>query len=182
MAASKTSKQIKDLIAELRQIDRDADRTVKAIVQGTADQLVRNAKRNAPKELGKLAQSIGKEVFNDGLSVSVYVGEVYGAFVEFGTGARVNIPPEFMDEAKKFVGYKGGNMESFITSLEGWIKRKGLATGVKEIRGLAYVIAASILRKGLKPQPYLYPAYKIAEAELIAKMQAYEKKIFSKTQ
>jgi hypothetical protein len=45
-----------------------------------------------------------------------------------------------------------------VEALTLWVKAKGIGNG-KNQKGLAYIIALSILRKGLRPQPFLIPAY-----------------------
>src|SRR5690606_16361151 len=64
------------------------------------------AKRNTPKDLAKLAQGI--QVFEDtlkanqGIRYRVVATENYSAYVEFGTGDRVEVPPGLEDWAMQF--------------------------------------------------------------------------------
>ena len=85
------------------------DKKIKQIEYATkanAEELASLAKRNAPKDLGKLAQSI--QNFEDTISKNigtkyrVVVTEKYGAYVEFGTGDRVEVPDGLTDWAMQF--------------------------------------------------------------------------------
>jgi hypothetical protein len=51
-----------------------------------------------------------------------------------------------------------------------WVKRKGIGNG-KNDKGVAYVIARSILQKGLRPQPFLIPAYEQEKPKLIQRLK-----------
>jgi HK97 gp10 family phage protein len=157
------------------------------VVQSVALEMNKEAKSNAPVNMGKLKQSIINKVENDGLRVRVEVGVPYGAFIEFGTGVKVKVPMELQAEAMKFKGAKGGSFADFIESLIDWVKSKRLTgtysvktrkrTGnkrdrLKEDANVAFLIAMSILKKGIEPQPYLYPAWVKYRAELKPRLAA----------
>lgn len=133
------------------------------------------AKKNAPANFGKLRGSIHLKE-NGGIDKKVYiVGSdlLYAPYVEFGTGGKVNT--QGYDEfANTFRGKTGGTFQEMLKALVLWVKRKGLVgtysiktqrrTGSKKVQksqndAAAYAIALSILKKGLRPQPYLIPAY-----------------------
>jgi hypothetical protein len=135
------------------------------------------AKKNAPANFGKLRGSIhlketgeiNKKVFIVGSDLS------YAPYVEFGTGGKVDT--QGYDEfASTFKGKAGGTFQEMLKALILWVKRKGITgtysiktqkrTGSRKVQNkendsAAYAIALSILRKGLRPQPYLIPAYEI---------------------
>jgi HK97 gp10 family phage protein len=157
---------LKETIDKLRAFGPEAKVLVKAIAQSTADLIVLEAKKNAPKDTGKLAQSIGKESKNGGATVVVFVGMTHGVFVEFGTGTYVSVPAELKDEALQFKGFKNGNFDEFLLNITEWCKRKGIEETA------AYPIAMSILKKGIKPQPYFYPAYLKGKASIQPKLEA----------
>jgi hypothetical protein len=140
------------------------------------------AKKNAPANFGKLRGSIhlketgeiNKKVFIVGSDLS------YAPYVEFGTGGKVDT--QGYDEfASTFKGKAGGTFQEMLKALILWVKRKGITgtysiktqkrTGSRNVQNkendsAAYAIALSILRKGLRPQPYLIPAYE-AEVSLL---------------
>lgn len=165
---------IPELIARLNRISDEGKRQTVAIISSVADLIVADAKANAPADLGTIRQNIGKDVKTDGdkTYAVVFSAAPESPFMEFGTGGKVIIPTEMADLAATFKGKKGGDFKAFVLALVGWIKRKGLTNtySVKTRRvskkgtpeqneRLAYIIATKILRFGLKPRPFLYPAY-----------------------
>lgn len=156
---------LKSVVGKLKAFGDEGKLMTSAIIQSTADQITAEAKINAPKNLGKLAQSIIKQSQNEGLRATVEVGEVYGVFVEFGTGAQVEVPAELQDIASQYKGYKSGDFDEFLKEIKAWCKQKGIEEEA------AYPIAVSILKKGLKPQPFLWPAYVKHRNELVPKLK-----------
>lgn len=134
---------------------------VNSAVNEVVNKMIADAKANAPVDLRRLIDSIGKENKDDGWTVVFFVGEVHGAFMEFGTGPQVSIPDEMESEAKKFQGYKGGNFDEFLDEIEAWATRKGIDPE------MANLIASKILSRGLAPRPYFYPAYLKHRDEII---------------
>lgn len=145
---------ISRLLSQIDSFGKDASRVAVAVTNSTAEDIANQAKLRAPVDMGQLRQSIGKTTARDGYNVSfVFANTPYAAFVEFGTGARVAIPKGFEQMASEFRGKKSGNFDSFLDAIREWCARKGIDPK------LAYIIAVSILRKGLKPRPYLIPSY-----------------------
>lgn len=165
-------KGIDKAVKNLRKTGVNGERYLKAIIQSTADQVVLEAKQNAPKDTGQLAQSIGKETANDNLKASIFINADYWGFIEFGTGGYVSVPPEFQSVAQEFKGFKSGNFADFLRDMKEWCKRHGIE------EKYAYIICVSILRKGIKPQPFLYPALKRGKDGIVRKLRdAYLKLI-----
>lgn len=143
------------------------------------------AKRLAPVNMGTLRQSI-HATSKDKLTHYVEVGASYGAYVEFGTGGKVSVPAGYENYAATFKGGKGGKLEDMIKALTLWVKRKGLAGTYNPTTGrrrggsklkatqdekLARFLAIKILRNGIRPQPYLIPAYEAEKPKLIEKIK-----------
>ena len=135
-----------------------------------------NAKKYAPVNIGTLRNSIQlKEELSNGQLVFTIGSKLsYAPYIEFGTGGKVTIPVGYEQFARQFKGNKGGTFAQLLEALVQWVKRKGIVgtysvktgrrTGGKTIQqkqneSAAYAIAISILRKGLRPQPFLIPAY-----------------------
>jgi HK97 gp10 family phage protein len=135
-----------------------------------------NAKKYAPVNLGQLRNSIQlKEELSNGQLVFTIGSKLsYAPYIEFGTGGKVLIPNGYSEFANQFRGKTGGTFAQLLKALIEWVKRKGIVgtysvktgrrTGGKAIQqkqneSAAYAIAISILRKGLRPQPFLIPAY-----------------------
>jgi len=142
-----------------KEINRDANRLVKKVAM---DGVV-VAKTKAPSAFGKLRMGINskdtylKSVVNSQMPYSVYV--------EFGTGKKVHIPSytpkPLLEAAKAMRGKKGGNFDQFMSSLRKWARLKGIP------QECVFIIAMSILKKGVEPQPFMRPAYIASRKALI---------------
>jgi len=130
---------------------------------------VNDAKRNAPVDEGVLRNSIGYT--KDRTSVTITVNVDYAAYLEFGTRSFAqayvsSLPTEWQTFASQFKGGGGGSFHDFVMRLQRWCKLK---LGDEK---LAYVVALSILRKGIRPHPYLIPAVEKNRIELIKQLKA----------
>lgn len=119
---------------------------------------VNDAKRLTPVDEGFLINSISYEPATlQKLKTSVIVAANYASYQEFGTRAFAaayvaSLPPKWQAYAATFKGKSGGTYNDFIFRLMGWMKRKGM-----DIKA-AYAIAKKILRDGVRPHPFLFPA------------------------
>ena len=145
-------KGLASTIAELRAYGKDIDKMIDAETESIAFQIETDAKKLAPKNFGKLAQSISHAKVKPAL-YKVTVNELYGAYMEFGTGSKVNVPAEFADMAATFKGKKQGTFKQGLEAIKVWCKAKGIPEEA------AYPIFAKILGAGINPQPFLYPAW-----------------------
>lgn len=167
---------------------------VKGMEQSVTDELaafgqdvVRDAKQLAPVDEGLLKNSINSDT--QPLKVTISVNVDYAAYVEFGTrrfaAAYVaSLPPDWQTFAAQYNGPGGGSFQEFVARLTAWVKRKGFAADVtaggnrsksagsaaKEEQA-AYRIALSILRNGIKPHPFLFPAFEKNRPLLIKNLQ-----------
>lgn len=156
---------ISKLLSQINSFGDDAKRGAVAITNLTAKNIVSNAQQRVPVDMGQLKQSIGNTDATINLNRSViFANTNYAANVEFGTGSKVKVPSGFEKLASKFKDKGVGNFDDFLDSIREWCKRKGID------QKLAYVIASSILKRGIKPQPYFIPSYLIGIA-------SYQKKI-----
>lgn len=145
----------------------------------------KDAKRNAPINMGSLRKSI-HATSKDKLTHYVEVGVSYGAYIEFGTGGKVSIPSGYEQYASTFRGKKGGTLSDMIEALTLWVKRKGLAgtysvksgrrlgsksTRITQDEKLARFLAFKILKNGIRPQPFLIPAYEAEKPKLIERLK-----------
>lgn len=164
---------IPQLEGAIKGIMKEAKDGLKDEMSAAALAIQKDARRNAPKNMGKLAQSIGIGQ-NGYLTWEVFAGVSYAPYLEYGTGGKVSIPQGWESEAAQYKGKKGGTFDEFVKALTLWVKRKGLAgtysvktrkrTGNKQVRAdqdkqTAIAIAISILKKGINPQPFMIPAY-----------------------
>jgi len=126
------------------------------------------------------------------MSLSITVAANYAAYMEFGTrkfaAAYVStLPQDWKAYAATFKGSGGGTFDEFIMRLMAWVKRKGIGEtfDIKTRRRVrqgkqsaattreadAYAIALHILRHGIRPHPFLYPAVKAHTPGLIKDIQ-----------
>lgn len=166
-------KGLNKVLKKLSKFGDEAEMIVSETVKLTAKEIASDAKRLAPKDQGKLAQSIADEKVTD-LNYKVVVNSSYGAYVEFGTGKKVSVPKELQDQANKFKGGQGGSFEVGLQAIKDWCKRKGISENA------AYPIFISILNKGIDPQPYLYPAYLLGKQSFVKDLKVELKKLVKK--
>jgi HK97 gp10 family phage protein len=130
---------------------KEIRKKVEYIVSANALEGRNEAVRKAPKAFGKLAQSIAVEKLSP-LEQSVVVNADYAPFVEFGTGGKVSVPPEWQAMASEFRGQRF-NFAEQLERITAWCRLKGINEKA------AYPILISILEDGIEPQPYMYPAW-----------------------
>jgi hypothetical protein len=146
------------------------------------------AKRMAPANFGKLRQSI-KHNIGEPLMKSVYSDIGYAAYVEFGTKKKAMTHPihnGFAAYAAQFRGKGKGDYGDLILALIFYVKRNKLAGTYKvkskrrignrdqrlsEDLRVAERMAYFILKNGIKPQPFLIPAYLDERPKLIKRIQ-----------
>jgi HK97 gp10 family phage protein len=145
-------KNAADVIDQIKKFGKDAEKIIAAETEAIAIQMVSDAKRLAPKNFGKLAQSISYRKIKE-FDYEITINAEYGAYLEFGTGTKVQIPPEFADMAASFKGKGRGSFKDGLESIKLWCRSKGIPEEA------AYPIFAKILGAGINPQPFLYPAY-----------------------
>ena len=162
-------KGIGEVVKELRSIGGQIEKLIDAETKAAAFKIEKDAKIYAPKNFGKLAQSISHVKIKES-NYKITVNENYGGFMEFGTGAKVQVPDEFKDIANSFRNQKGGTFEQGLEAIKVWCRAKGIDEKA------AYPIFAKILGAGINPQPFLYPAWIKGKKEYLETL----KKVLSK--
>ena len=174
--------QFDETLVKLKNLTQKVKNDIIDETNASALKIQSDAKKNAPANFGKLRGSIHLKE-SGGIDKKVFiVGSdlLYAPYVEFGTGGKVDTQG-YNEFANTFKGKAGGTFQEMLKALVLWVKRKGIVgtysiksqkrTGSKKLQksqddSAAYAIALSILRKGLRPQPYLIPAYE-AEVSLL---------------
>ena len=82
---------------------REGNKIFAEVTKIKAKEIAAEAKRLAPYDLGKLRQSIIDERVAK-LTYTVTAYAPYAAYMEFGTGTKVDIPSEFRGIASGFIG------------------------------------------------------------------------------
>lgn len=166
-------KGLQGVLSELRSFGKDVEKIIDGVTQEIAFQIEEDAKTKAPKNFGKLAQSISNAKVKES-QYKVTVNEFYGAYMEFGTGTKVSVPAEFADMAKTFQGKTGKTFEDGLEAIKIWCKAKGIDEKA------AYPIFAKILGAGVNSQPFLYPAYVQGKKDYLETLKKELKRIKKK--
>tara|TARA_R110002020_G_scaffold471625_2_gene698879 strand:- start:3234 stop:3737 length:504 start_codon:yes stop_codon:yes gene_type:complete len=161
-------KGLQDLLKKLEKLG-DA-KEIDGIAEGISREIQLDAVQRAPVNFGQLRQSIKQSKIGP-LKYEVVVGADYGSYVEFGTGPRVQVPPEFAQMAQQFKGGKGGSFKDGLKSIKDWCRAKGIPESA------AYPILMSLLKKGMRPQPYLYPAFVKGRLQYFKDLEEYFKRL-----
>ncbi len=159
------------------------------------------AKTLAPVDEGFLRNSITFEKQPLSVEVVVaanYAAYLEFGTRSFAAAYVSSLPPDWQEFAAKFKGGGGGTFQEFVMRLTEWVHRKGLGAGgpgkpigvtgtysiktgkrtgnkvtqANEDKSAAYRIALSILRKGIRPHPFLFPAVELNKEKLITNLKA----------
>jgi HK97 gp10 family phage protein len=158
---------ISEVLGKLQSFDKKVQQDVKDEVNASALNIQSGAKRLAPVNMGQLRNSIylKEQKVDKGFVFTVGSNASYAPYVEFGTGGKVSIPAGFEELASGFKGKKSGTFKDMVEALTLWVRRKGI--GGSNDKSIAYAIAISILKKGMRPQPFLIPSFETEKPKLI---------------
>lgn len=174
MPLSLTIKNLDKITQEINAFPQDIEKIVnnefRAFGAGTSN----DAKALAPVNEGFLRESINFSVDNLHVAVGAYIE--YAAFVEFGTKSFAesyvaSLPEDWQQFASQFKGEGEGTFADLVRAIMKWVQLKGIASG-KDINNAAYLIAKKIITKGIKEQPYLFPAFEKNKIELINNLKS----------
>lgn len=132
-------------------------REVDGIMEAGSKFFVRNAKQAAQRfgDTGALAREIVYER-RSLMNFSIVSGARYAGYVEFGTGSKFRSIPGFEDIAASIRGKTGLSYKEGLDNIKGWVKRKGIRFNGMTQQQTAFLIFRSILRNGIKAQPYFF--------------------------
>jgi len=158
---------ISEVLGKLQAFDKKVQQDVKDEVNASALNIQSGAKRLAPVNLGQLRNSIylKEQKVDKGFVFTIGSSASYAPYVEFGTGGKVSIPAGFEQLASGFKGKKAGTFKDMVEALTLWVRRKGIGGG--KDKSVAYAIAISILKKGMRPQPFLIPSFETEKPKMI---------------
>lgn len=179
---------------KLKGMEKAVVESVDSVLNANAIEIATKAKQFAPVDIGGLRSSISPET-SELLNKHVTVNANYAAYVEFGTGKYAaayagSLPDNWQQFAMQFKGKGGGGMAEFLKNIEAWVKRNITATysvkskrqthtkdEAKRIKQMAYLIARSILKNGIKPQPFLFPAYEQQRGQILKDIETVLKSL-----
>lgn len=164
----------KKLLKHFEQFGDDAILAVEDANITMASKVAEVAKSKSPVNEGTLRNSIqwSKET---PLKYNVGTNLPYAPYIEFGTGARVDIPAEFAELAA-LAKQRGntGTFEEGLKQIKEWCRKKGI-----DIK-FAYIIFVNLLNNGMYAKPFMYPAYLEGKASYDAEVQKAFKKLIKK--
>jgi HK97 gp10 family phage protein len=186
MAVTLKVNGIENLINDLGKLNKVLANGVGDEIAASAINIEKNAKRLAPVNLGTLRRSIHTKRISK-LTYKVEATASYAPYIEFGTGGKVSIPTGYESYAMSFKGVKKGSYYDFLMALVEWIKKKGIKAGVYSVKtrrrlgnkttkfnedvAMAERIAYSILKKGIRAQPFLIPAFQQEIPQLFIRLK-----------
>lgn len=166
------AKQIKDLANSL---EKKADKVVELNVR----EMVRNAKRYAPKDFGRLSGAITAKRISLG-HWEMVCDVSYAIYLETGTKGNYE-PISGIDPSEFKSTGEGRTGKGFYDKILAWVKRKGLAgtfsvatrrrvgtrvEKAKQDEQAAWAIYLSILKHGIKAQPFFFKQGNIQEPKI----------------
>lgn len=171
------SKQIKSMAASL---ESKADRIIEVNIR----EMVRNAQRDAPKDFGRLKGTITAKRIGTA-HWEMVCDAAYAQYLEFGT--KGNYKPIPGIDPSRFKSTGQGKGAGFFDQILNWVKRKGIAgrfsvktrrrVGSKdqkkaEDEKAAWAIYLSILKRGIKAQPFFFKQEVTQDPKIQADMKA----------
>lgn len=164
---------IAQVLKDLDSFEAKTKALIHAELKASMQTIVRNAKREAAKDMGALASGVDYKEVNP--TLFEYFSQLgYSAFLEFGTRRRVKIPPEVQKLGIQINYQKQtGTVEQALKSITAWVKRKGIRfdsaslTKSGKSKGknkklsyetTAWFIFHHIMINGIKPKPFFFPA------------------------
>lgn len=161
----------KELEEKIKKLPANLEKRMGDIVFHAAQTWSQGAKQAAPKNQGRLANEI-QPVRKSSLRSEVVANNEYAHIMEWGSKSRVKVPSELQAYAATFRGKPtGGTLQQFFLSILEWVDKKGVngrysvktrrRLGNANVRAyedydIAWAIVFSILRKGVKPQPFFF--------------------------
>lgn len=184
----------------LREIEKKYGKMPKE-VQQMVDQEVREAANMhanlavnaAPNDQNQLRPGIGSKRVKL-MHSEAYSSAPHSAFIEFGTKRKAKIPSDLTAYAAQFKGKKSGGGQKMYNAILGWVRRTGIAGrySVKTRKKLnsksdkareeqaAFAIMISILKNGIRPQPFFFKHRYSVTANLQKKIAGKTKQVFNK--
>lgn len=133
-------------------------------IGASAKQIERDAKRDAPKNVGFLVNEISS-FKNKDLDWEVVSAASYSPFVEFGTRGKVRIPAGLENFAGQYASTKGASSLGAKEAIFEWCKQKGIEPKAW------YPIFLSIMIHGIEPHPFFFHNFLKEKPKLIARIK-----------
>lgn len=166
-------KGLKELQTRMVQAPAKLQMIASGEIEDGMKQWVGRAKADAPVDVAFLKNSISYEKIGAAL-FQIVAQRFYAPFMEFGTKGNYTPIPGTEEIAAEFKGLsKPGKLFDFILE---WVIRKGI--GGDKPDEVAFLIARSIFKHGVKAHPFFFKQGEIVFPEIIARLQKkYEEEL-----
>lgn len=154
----------KELERMLKSLRTRAQKLAAQVVNQSSLRIMNEAKKLCPVDQGRLRASISMSSYQNGLTAEIGTNTGYGVFIEFGTGPRGRTGHPDRGPLPAGYAHGGPGRPVPIDVILQWMRRvgirpKGAQKGSRAERGLAFVIARAINKRGQYARPYMYPAF-----------------------
>lgn len=164
ITAQVNTKDLQNALKKLESASKEIRVKGEIAIEASARNIQKKAKNNAPTGASNFLKD-SVDVRGSKLEREVFTDMKYAPFVEFGTKSKVDIPAGLEGYAMQFKGSGGGSFKDFEKSIKRWAQLKGIPEEA------VYPIMKSILHKGTKAQPFLFPAFFEEQPKLIKKLK-----------
>jgi HK97 gp10 family phage protein len=134
---------------------------------------IKNIKNNISNTTGRLSSGMYAEEIGN---LRYEVGNIvfYAPYIEFGTGGKVEVPEQLKDVAQQIKNRNTrGHFEGMVGAIFEWGVKKGyLSKKDPKAKQMARWWAIRILKNGIDPQPFLYPAFVASRKKIVDRIRA----------
>lgn len=155
---------LEKLQADLSEKAKSIVKEIDAEIGFACDEAVGFMQTDAPADQGRLRQSISKAKIGE-LNYEIVAQADYAAYLEFGTRAKVVIPPGLEAVAEQYKGSGGGSILGAKEAIFNWCKRKGIDPKAW------YPIYISLMAKGVSPHPFFFNNFERVKEPLLKNIQ-----------
>lgn len=151
----------KDFEAKCRALPDELFEEIGGEVEDAGRLWATGAKRDAPKDVGFLANGISSRMIGE-METEVTSNADYSAYVEWGTKKNVRVPSELQSYANQF---RGQTAPGGARAIYEWCRRVGIPQN-------AWVfVYLSIMRNGIRPHPFFFIQVPIVQEQLNKNVQ-----------
>lgn len=155
------------VISNLQKAEKRIQDKAEKAINTSALRIETDAKRRSPANTARLRASIQTKPSGQ-IGREVFTPVKYAPYMEFGTKSQVQIPAGLERYASQFKG-GGGSFDELVDNIAVWARQKGIEEDA------VYPIALKIAREGVKPRPFLFPAFEAEKPKLMRKLKEIAK-------
>jgi HK97 gp10 family phage protein len=149
---------------KLKSLTHDLKDDIRQEMNASAQVIEREAKRNAPNNVGFLVNGISHYQSGD-MEYTVVSAAIYSAYVEFGTRTQVSVPAGLEEFANQYRNQPNASSLGAKEAIYNWCKSKGIEPSAW------YPIFISIMVKGIKPHPFFFNGFLNEKPKLIERIK-----------